>query len=232
MKEDPIALRCAGIDIDVNLMRILGIEEEVISILDHELKQLVVNYCPCCLSMRTRLNGVRENKKLKGPYAYQQKFICMDCGKSFSSITYDEECITKGNDLYYSCRLMVPKSKLTYEQWTGYLQFILVEHYQRMHGIGRVDNLAERLRVELKVSVQTIYNCKKKLLDALSAFCYAFAAKKNKITFDSECWAEIVDYYNVACDERKKDYLIMSILWILILALKNRKRQIMMRIAS
>lgn len=49
MKEDPIALRCAGIDIDVNLMRILGIEEEVISILDHELKQLVVNYCPCCL---------------------------------------------------------------------------------------------------------------------------------------------------------------------------------------
>ena len=45
--------------------------------------------------------------------------------------------------------------------------------------------------------------------------------KKNKITFDSECWAEIVDYYNVACDERKKDYFIMSTLWILILALKN-----------
>ena len=222
MMEDPIALRCKGIDIDVNLMRILGMEEDVITILNHELGELAVNYCPSCLSMRIRFNGVRENKKLKGPYAYQQKFICTDCRKSFSSITYDEKCVTEGNSLYYSYRLMVPKSKLTYEQWYRYMQFILVEHYQRMHGIGGVDNLAEQLRVKLKVSVQTIYNCKKTLQDALNAFCYAFTTNKNDITFNSGCWTEIVDYYNRVCDERKEDYFIRSILWILILALKNK----------
>lgn len=222
MMEDPIVLKCTWRDIDVNLMRILGIEEDVINILNDKLRKLAVNYCPYCLSMRIRFNGGRENKKLKGPYAYQQKFICMDCRKSFSSITYDEKCVMKRSGSHYSYRLMVPKSKLTYEQWYRYLQFILVEHYQRLHGIGGVDNLAERLRVELKVSVQTIYNCKKRLLDALNAFCDAFATNKNGITFDSECWAEIVDYYRIACDERKKDYLIRSILRILILALKNK----------
>lgn len=222
MKEVPIALKCKKIDIDANLMRILGVKLDVVSILDHRLKKMTVNYCPYCLSEKATLNGVRESKRLKEPYARQQKFKCMNCGKSFSSITYGEKCVAEANDLHYDYRLLIPKGKLTYDQWYRYVQLILITRYQKMHGVKEANNTAGWLEEELRTSIATIYNCKKTLLGALNAFRYTFTTNKNNITFDSECWIEIANYYNTVNDEKSKDYFIKSILWILILALKNK----------
>ena len=222
MKEVPIALKCKEIDIDANLMRILGVKLDIVSILNHRLKNLTVNYCPYCLSEKATLNGVRESKRLKEPYARQQKFKCMNCGKSFSSITYDEKCVAEANDLRYDYRLLIPKGKLTYDQWYKFVQLVLMTRYQKTHGVKKVNNTAEWLEEELRTSVMTIYNCKKTLLDALNVFRYTFTTNKNDITFDSECWIEIANYYNTVNDEKEKDYFVKSILWILILALKNK----------